>query len=121
VSRWRRKTFIALRGLPIYFKVILKIPSVVIISVAILLSLSACSKRLSGRYVCRQDAFEFKPDGTLTISDVKTGALEMKGSYKIKSDQISLIPEKGRTLNGVMKGNSIIVKGLPPLTREGAQ
>lgn len=82
--------------------------------------LSACNKQLSGRYVCRQDAFEFKPDGTFTISDVKTGASEMKGSYKIKSDQIFLIPEKSRTLNGVIEDNSIMVKGLPTLTRQAA-
>jgi hypothetical protein len=93
--------------------------SIILFGVVCGLGLSACSKQLSGRYVCRQDSFEFKPDRTLTISDVKTNALEMKGWYKIKSDQISLIPEKGRTLNEVMKGNSIIVKGLPPLTRQG--
>jgi hypothetical protein len=80
--------------------------------------LSACSKHISGRYVCRQDAFEFKPDGTLAITDVKTGALEMKGTYKIRADRISLIPEKGKTLNGVFQGETIVVEGLPPLVKE---
>jgi hypothetical protein len=98
----------------------LKTPSVAIISVAILLSLSACGKRISGRYVCRQDAFQFQPDGTLAILDVKTGTLELKGTYRIKGDQISLIPEKGRTLTGVIKRDSIMVEGLPPLTKEPA-
>jgi hypothetical protein len=98
----------------------LKTPSVAIISVAILLSLSACSKHISGRYVCRQDAFQFQLDGTLALLDVKTGALELKGTYKINGNRISLIPEKGRTLTGVIKGDSIIVEGLPPLTKEPA-
>jgi len=31
-----------------------------------------------------------------TMFDAKTGALEMKGWYKINSDRISLIPEKGQ-------------------------
>jgi hypothetical protein len=84
----------------------------------ILLGLSACSKHISGRYVCRQDAFQFQSGGTFAISDVKTGALEMKGAYKIKGDRIDLVPEKGRTLNGIMQGDSIIVKGLPPLVKE---
>ena len=41
------------------------------------------------RYVFRQEAFEFKPDGMFTMFDAKTGALEMKGCYKINSDRIS--------------------------------
>lgn len=80
--------------------------------------MSACSKHISGRYVCRQDAFQFQPDGTLTMFDVKTGALELKGTYEIKADRIELIPEKGKTLNGIIQGDSIIVKGLPPLVKE---
>ena len=76
MSGWRWQILIALRGLPIYFEVIVKAPFVAIISVTILLSLAACGKHISGRYICRQDSFEFKSDGTLTISDVKTGALE---------------------------------------------
>ena len=99
---------------------ILKTPSVVIVSVTILLSLSACSKHISGRYVCRRDALQFQPNGTLAMFDVKTGKLELKGIYKIKGNQISLIPEKGRTLTGVIKGDSIMVEGLPPLTKERA-
>ena len=97
---------------------ILRAQSIVVVSVALSLGLSACSKRISARYVCRQDAFEFKSDGTLAVTDVKTGALELKGTYKIKGDRITLIPEKGVTLNGVLQGNSIVVEGLPPLVKE---
>ena len=98
---------------------ILKSRSIILLSVVLGLDLAACSKHPSGRYVCRQDAFEFKLDGTFTMSDAKTGALERKGWYKINSDRISLIPEKGSTVNGIMKGDSIIVEGLPPLTKQG--
>jgi len=96
----------------------LKTPQVAIISVTILLSLSACSKHISGRYVCRQDAFQFQPNGAFAISDVKTGAPELKGTYKIKGDRIELVPEKGKTLDGMMQGDSIIVKGMPPLVKQ---
>ena len=89
-----------------------------VVSAVVLSSLSGCTKRISGRYVCRQDVFEFKNDGTLAMFDLKTGALELKGTYKIKGNQISLIPEKGRTLTGGIKGDSIIVEALPPLTKE---
>jgi hypothetical protein len=94
---------------------------VFVLLLLIFLGLSACSKHISRRYVCRQDAFQFQPGGTFAMSDVKTGALELKGTYKIKGNRISLIPEKGRTLTGVIKGDSIIVEGLPPLTKEPAQ
>jgi hypothetical protein len=100
------------------FEGIVKTPQVAIISVTILLSLSACSKHVSGRYVCRQDAFQFQPNGAFAISDVKTGAPELKGTYEIKGDRIQLVPEKGKTLDGIMQGDSIIVKGLPPLVKE---
>jgi hypothetical protein len=49
---------------------------------------------------------------------VKTGAPELKGTYEIKGDRIQLVPEKGKTLDGIMQGDSIIVKGLPPLVKE---
>ena len=62
---WPGDILIALGDLPIIFEVILKVPSAAIIGVTILLSLSACSKHISGHYVCRQDAFQFQPDGTL--------------------------------------------------------
>jgi len=81
--------------------------------------LASCSKHISGRYVCSQDIIELKPDGTLFVSDAKSGAVATKGKYKIKGDRISLIPEKGRMLNGVIQGDSITVEGLPPLLKEG--
>jgi hypothetical protein len=49
---------------------------------------------------------------------VKTGAPELKGTYKIKGDRIELVPKKGKTLDGMMQGDSIIVKGLPPLVKQ---
>jgi hypothetical protein len=89
-----------------------------VVGAVVLGNLSSCTKRISGRYVCRQDVFEFKNDRTLAMFDLKTGALELKGTYKIKSDHIALIPNKGRTLNGVIQGDSILVEGLPPLTKK---
>jgi hypothetical protein len=78
----------------------LKTPQAAIISVTILLTLSACTKHISGHYVCRQDAFQFQPNGAFAISDVKTGAPELKGTYKIKGDRIELVPDKARHLMG---------------------
>jgi hypothetical protein len=91
---------------------------IVILSITFVLSLASCSKHISGRYVCSQDIVELKSDGTLSIIDAKSGAVAMKGKYRIKGDRISLIPEKGRTLNGVIQGDSITVEGLPPLLKE---
>jgi len=91
---------------------------IVILGVTLLLSLAGCSKNISGRYVCAQDVVEFKPDGTLSILDAKSGAVAMRARYKIKGDHISFIRKKGKPLEGTIKGDSIVVEGLPPLLKQ---
>ena len=56
-----------------------------VVSAVVLCSLSGCTKRISGRYVCHQDVFEFKNDGTLAMFDLKTGALELKALTKSRA------------------------------------